>query len=134
MEYQKKSYKLFILWIVLLFVLLYSVVFLDISDSLSIKFEIMVLNIALLILFIIIYKTESIYWINGVSYKEAKAMTSEQRKYYAMEHLKLFLKGALVTLIYCVLSYFLKISMFIDIIVATIILIITAIRSISIKV
>ena len=134
MEYQKQSYKLFILWIGLFFVLFYSLVFLDISDSLLIKIEIMVLNIALLILFIIIYITESIYWINGVSYKEAKAMTSDQRKHYAMEHFKLFLKCTLVTLIYCIISYFLKISMFIDILISTIILIITAISSIRIKV
>ncbi len=140
MEYQKKSYKLFMLWIVFLFIILFGGGYLteeyfpNTSISFSVKFEIILLNVALIFLFYIMYKTERIYWINGMSYEKAKSMTSEQRKKYALEHLKLFFKGTIISFVYCIISYFLKISTIIDILVMTSIIIISAIRSISIKV
>ena len=139
MEYQKKSYKLFVLWIVFLFVLLLGGGYLisefypNISSSILIKVEMMLINIALLVLFYIIYKTESIYWINGMSYNEAKSMSSDKRKKYAWEHLIMFLQGAIISLMYCIISYFIYISAPIDIIILTIIVIVSAIRTIPIK-
>lgn len=139
MEYQKKSYKLFILWIVFLFVLLMAGGYLisefypNISSSILVKVEIMLINIALLVLFYIMYKTESIYWINGMSYNNAKSMSSEKRKKYAWEHLIMFLQGSIISLIYCIISYFINIPAPIDIIILTIVIIVSAIRTIPIK-
>lgn len=139
MEYQKKSYKLLILWFAFLFILLTSVnliqvIYPDISTSIFIKILMMLLNVALLVLFYLIYKTESIYWINGMSYDKAKSMNSEQRKKYAWDHLIIFFQAFIVSFIYCIISYVLKFPMAIDIIIIPLVIVISAFRTVGIKV
>ena len=139
MDYQKKSYKLFILWIIFLYTLLMfggyylAKIFPDITDANLVNVEMMLINIALLILIYMIYRTESIYWINGMSYKEAKSMSSEKRKKYAWEHLIIFFQGTIISILYCIFSYFIKVPMPLDIIILTFIIIISAFRTIPIK-
>jgi len=53
----------------------------------------------------IIFRGEHIYWINGLSFKEARAAGSERRRRYAYRHFKAFLRLALVLSAYMALSF-----------------------------
>ena len=139
MEYQKKSYKLLIIYAILFVFLIiaggYGLnLFLpNLDKSIFIKIELMLIDIWLLTLFYIMYKKESIYWINGITYNEAKNMTSEHRKKYALDHLIVFLKATIISFVYCIISYILDFSSLIDIVVLALIIIIAAIKTIPIK-
>ena len=39
-------------------------------------------------LMFVIYKTENVYWINGIEYEKALLASSERRKKFALQHLK----------------------------------------------
>ena len=147
MEYQRKSYKKFVLYMIF-FIVLYTAqiylipkIFPDISNPTFTRIVAFSANVLLLLLFYIIYKTESIYWINGMSYEEAKSMSSVQRKKYAWEHFIKFFQGAVIYFIYCIISYLLKDINSLDFIgtslfgsaFALLIIIISAIRTIPIK-
>lgn len=36
----------------------------------------------------VIYKTEKVYWINGIEYEKVPLASSERRKKFALQHLK----------------------------------------------
>ena len=80
----KKSYKGFMAWLVLFCVGVLAIIFMDIKN---IDLVGLVLGnymfITLAILTGMIYKNEAIYWYTGISYQEACAVTSKQRKEYA---------------------------------------------------
>ncbi|MFQ9561094.1 MAG: hypothetical protein ACLR0A_02510 [Faecalibacillus intestinalis] len=83
----KKSYKGFMAWLVLFCVGVLAIIFMDIKN---IDLVGLVLGnymfITLAILTGMIYKNEAIYWYTGISYQEACAVTSKQRKEYAYKH------------------------------------------------
>ena len=101
--YQKKSYKLFVLWLILLFVVLLAVSYFEVGlDSIGAGKAVgITLCLLLDFLFVLIFFTESIYWINGVTYEEAEQAEPEARKRYAFRHLKVFLVATAVYLFYC---------------------------------
>lgn len=101
--YQKKSYKLFVLWLILLFVVLLAVSYFEIGVKSIGSGKAVGITLCLLLdlLFVLIFFTESIYWINGVTYEEAAQADQESRKRYAFRHLKVFLVATVVYLFYC---------------------------------
>ena len=92
----KKSYKGFMAWLVLFCVGMFVIIFIDIKN---INLVGLVLGnymfITLAILTGMIYKNEAIYWYTGISYQEACAVTSKQRKEYAYKHFIRFLMACL---------------------------------------
>lgn len=145
MNYQKKekplaqSYKLLILWFMGLF--LGAGVFSMVINSFQPEINSKITSLSwlfLVCLFIVsllamIYKTERIYYINYISYKEAAQMTSNQRKKFAREHLVLFIKGTAVFAAFSVASYLMDFAEIVDFLVFLGIIIIAAVKSISIQ-
>ena len=83
---------------------------------------------------LIIYIGEYVYWINGgPNYKEAKLAGSEKRKEYAKAHLDIFLKMMLMSFLYGILSLLFKFSIWVDILLISLIVIIAAFLTIPIK-
>ncbi|WP_425449318.1 hypothetical protein [Dethiothermospora halolimnae] len=136
-KYGKKSYMFFIIWLIGFFIILITAgLFIEKNfehAELSTGKILLLLTLILLnILFYIIYKTEKVYWINGTSYKEAKAATSKRRKVFAIKHLKSFFVASCIYLIYCIFSFAIN-SLMIDSLVFTIVLIVAAISTIRYK-
>ncbi len=89
--------------------------------------------ICLDILLYIIYATEKVYWINGLSFEDAKKMTSQARRTYAAEHLRRFVNASLVWLLYGAVKVLFSIGLWWDILVFLILVITTAVSTIGIK-
>ncbi len=140
-EYPKKSYKLFILWTVVLLTTVFVVVpvlnpilkSIGSSVLLLIKFVLLYALLQLLLLFYIIYKTERVYWVNGVTYECAKCATKLQRQTFALAHLKRFIWGFIAFLIYSVVSFVLGFNGMVDILVFMVVTVVTACSTIAIK-
>ena len=102
----KKSYKGFMAWLVLFCVGVLAIIFMDIKN---IDLVGLVLGnymfITLAILTGMIYKNEAIYWYTGISYQEACAVTSKQRKEYAYKHFIRFLMVCLGYFVYSIIAY-----------------------------
>ncbi len=130
----KKSYKGLIIWIVFFFVVSTGVCFLPIEDT-----DIMtraVLNIctfAIALLTFIIYKTEYVYWYTGMTFEAAQQAGSKRRKIFAMKHFKRFGLFALVFFICSISFHLLNISIWGDILLASVGMIATAISTVPIK-
>ena len=107
----KKSYKGFMAWLVLFCVGVLAIILMDIKN---IDLVGLVLGnyifITLAILTGMIYKNEAIYWYTGISYQEACAVTSKQRKEYAYKHFIRFLMVCLGYFVYSIIAYFLSFS------------------------
>lgn len=103
-EYQKKSYKLFLVWVAALFVVLFwgAVKEINIGGIGVTKTNSLLACVMIDVLFLLIYLTQSIYWINGVTYEEAAQADAAARKRYAWRHLITFLAATAAYLIYCI--------------------------------
>lgn len=138
-DYKDKSYKLLIMWIIGFLGLMIAgtivpkIYFSKVTIEVMMKIMLMLVLLALLTLFYIIYKTENIYWINGTSYDEAKFATSERRKKFAVRHLKPFLKATAIYGVYCIIGIIINTSEWIDITTFILIIIIAAVKTIPIK-
>ncbi len=135
----KKTYLPLILWIILYTVIIIAgVILLDkyiaVSTKIFTDLTCLITIFTLDILFYIMYQGEYAYWINGgPSFEKAKEAGSEARKKYLLNHLKIFLKMTILCLLYFVVSYFFKISFWIDFIVFLSATIIAAFFTIPIK-
>ncbi|SHF04653.1 hypothetical protein SAMN02745784_02624 [Tissierella praeacuta DSM 18095] len=132
----KKTYKPLIAWLIGFPVI--AIIIAERLSNLSTKIatllSLIIMVISLYILMFIIYKGEYVYWINGgPNYEEAKLAGSEKRKEYAKAHLDIFFKMMLISFLYGILSLLLKFPIWIDIVLISVIIIITAFSTISIK-
>lgn len=138
-EYKAKSYKLFIIWMIgfmgfmVAEAIICKIYFPEAESGNIAKIILLGCLLAILVLFFIIYKTENIYWINGISYEDAKISTSEKRKKFAMRILKIFFKATIIFSGYCLLSSIINTSIVIDTIIFIVIIIVAAIKTIPIK-
>ncbi|MEG2914828.1 MAG: hypothetical protein RR839_00100 [Oscillospiraceae bacterium] len=138
-EYEKCSYKLFIVWFVAFISMSFLVPFLigmcfpNIGENIMIKLILAFTLIGLSSLFYLIYKTEKVYWINGITYDMAKKSTSEKRKIYAFKHFEAFLNATIYAIIYLVISTLLRLSPIVDGTVVGIMIIVTAVKTIKTK-
>lgn len=132
----KKTYKPLIAWLIG-----YPVIAIIIIERLSILstkvstlVSLIIMVISLYILMFIIYKGEYVYWINGgPNYEEAKSAGSEKRKEYAKAHLNIFLKMMLISFLYGIISLFFNFSIWMDILLISLLIIIIAFSTILIK-
>lgn len=128
----KKSYKGFLLWMLVFVVTMFGCALLPIENGAiltRIVMNVCVLNIVLLAF--IIYKTEYVYWYNGTEYKQAVEAGSERRKEFAKKHLKRFGIFALLYLVYSVVAQLVQMSYGVDIAVATVGMVVVAISTIK---
>ncbi|WP_333638321.1 hypothetical protein [Tissierella praeacuta] len=132
----KKTYKPLIAWLIGFPVI--AIIIAERLSNLSTKIatllSLIIMVISLYILMFIIYKGEYVYWINGgPNYEEAKLAGSEKRKEYAKAHLEIFFKMMLISFLYGIVSLLLKFPIWIDIVLISLIIIITAFSTIPIK-
>lgn len=102
----KKSYKGYIVWMILFCV---GMVLMMIVDLKNLKlFSLILGNYMLMMITLLtgmIYKNECIYWYSGVSYQEAIEATSMSRKKYAYKHFIRFFITCLLYLFYSIIAY-----------------------------
>ena len=87
----KKSYTGFILWLMIFVAATLGISLLPTEDwQLMMRLIILLMGWGIAALAFIIWRTEQVYWYNGITYEEAEAAGSERRKDYAWRHLKVF--------------------------------------------
>lgn len=131
----KKTYKPFIAWLIgfPIFLILITKGLDNLPLKISVLVTLILTVVSLYLLMLMIYKGEYVYWINGgPSFEEAKEAGSEKRKKYAKLHLDIFSKITLVSVIYGAISFLLKFSMWLDIVVITMIVVIATFTTITI--
>lgn len=133
MEY-KKSYKGLWIWIVVFCAAYFLCIFLPpMRTQLLTAILDNVMSIAIFALTLIIYLTENVYWYTGIEYKVALNAGSERRKAYALIYVKRFGIYAAAFLVYTLISILVGIPYGIDILVATLGLIVTAVSTVNLK-
>lgn len=128
----KKTYKGFIIWLLIFTATMFGSAFLPIENSTAltrIVMNVCVFNLALLAF--IIYKTENVYWYNGTEYKQAVEAGPERRKEFAWKHLKRFGIFAVIYLAFSVVAQLIGIPIGVDIAVATVGMVIAAFSTIK---
>ena len=134
MEVYEKSYKGLVLWLIGFLAAEILPAFLPISDeALLTRIVMNVMTLGLTILCWMMFRNEKIYWINGVSFEQAKRATSDQRRAFAMVYLKKFGKFALIYLAFSVLAQCIRLHIVFDVLIACIGLVAVAISTIKIK-
>ena len=130
----KKSYKGFILWMIGFLAATFAVAFIPSEDEmLPMRLIMLVMAWGMADLSWLIWRTESVYWYNGTSYEDAVAAGSERRKEFARRHLLIFLRFALLMTAVSILMTLLCWSAWIDFAVGAVGLVVTAIRTVRIK-
>lgn len=121
MYYEEKTYKSFILILVLTFIVAIGAIFiirnLEIEEYIAIKIMFLIITNSLLIISNIIYKKERLYWINKYTYENVKSMSKEERKQIAKKFYNKFKFFCLILVIYCIIGLFIKTHIFLDVLV-----------------
>ena len=129
----KKSYTGFIVWMFLFIGILFSLSFLPVEDeSIMIRAVFVFTSLAIAGMMLLIYFTEQVYWINGVTYEQAVEAGSARRKAFALRHLVRFGICTAIYLLFAVVGQIIGCPFWIDIIVFTVGVIATAISTIGI--
>lgn len=130
----KKSYKGFVLSLLIYLVLIFTVSFIPAADeSQPIRLVMLLTAWYMAGLTFYIWRTERIYLYNGTTYEEADAAGSERRKAFAWRHFRIFgMFALLMTLLSCGMQL-LGVSGWIDFAVGMIGLIVAACRTIPFK-
>ncbi len=134
MEEYKKSYKGFGIWLTSLVIVTFGLPFTpweNVKDFLLLMNN--VINIWVLLLVFIIYKTEQIYWYSGLTFEKAKRAGSDARRRYAWEHVKRFGIWTLGYIIFSLVSGMLYLPWGIDFTIEVIGIMAVAISTIWIK-
>ena len=130
----KKSYTGFILWMVLYLGILFSMAFLPIeNDGVMIRLILSFTALAVTGMMLIIYISEQVYWINGVTYEQAVDAGPERRKLFARRHLVRFGIFTAIYVLFAVVGQIIGIPFWIDIVVFTLGMIAAAISTINIR-
>ena len=130
----KKSYKGFVVGLIVFLVLLLSISFIPAEDEhLPMRLIMLLTSWYMAALSFHVWRTEQIYWYNGTTYEEAVAAGSERRKEFAKKHLDRFAICAAATLLYSSAAQALGWPFWIDLVLATVALIAAAISTVKIK-
>ena len=105
-DYQKKSYKLFAVWMLLVAALTVFYIYKKPWQAVigPGKATGILMFIMVDLLFMIIYFTESVYWVSGISYEDAAKAGRRARKQFAAKHLVVFLLMTFFLILYCAVS------------------------------
>lgn len=132
----RKSYKPLIVWMLVFpfFMIISGSRVFNADSKTSVLAMMISMVISLYILMLIIYKGEYVYWINGgPSFEQAKAAGSERRKEYARAHLNIFYIMMLLSFLYGAVSFLLRLSIWLDIFVILMLVVVAAFKTIPIK-
>lgn len=102
MDYKdyKKSYKGLIIYLMAFFAVLIIVGILSVwKNFMPALIIVNTMTVGITGLMYVIYKTENVYWINGIDYEKALLASSERRKDFALRHLKRMGKAAIFGLV-----------------------------------
>lgn len=133
MNEYKKSYGGLVLLFVIYIAALTVAVFLPFNTKGMTLITMNISCIWFVLLTYVIYKTERIYWYTGVMYEEARDVPSEKRKEFAKKHFERFSAYAVLYLVYSVVSFFMKLSVGMDVTFMCVGVIAVAISTINIK-
>ena len=130
----KKSYTGLILWLIVYTVTIFLPAFLPTDDGGLLTRIIMGWTaIAILLLMLMIYISEKVYWINGVTYEEAVEAGSARRKTFALRHLVHFGVFSAPYLVFTIVAQILGWPFWIDIVVVTVGIIAAAVSTVRIR-
>lgn len=130
----KKSYRGFVILMLIFVAVLMGVALLPIRDGGLLTRLIMVWTAAFLALLSWqIWRTEQVYWYNGTEYEDAVAAGSERRKRFAWRHFRVFGIFALGMLAFCGLMQLLSAPFWVDIVVGSVGLIVAPFCTIGIR-
>ena len=132
MDY-KKSYRGFILWLLGYTAAVFLPFPLKTDAAVTLRLVLNVTCVCLVILTWIIWRTESVYWINGVTFEQARDAGSERRRAFAAAHLRTFARFAAGYALFSVFMQWRQFSYVYDIVVFNIGLFATAISTIRIR-
>lgn len=115
MRMYRKSYKGFVIWLIGFLALMLAICFLPVDNSAVItRLLANLCTLGMAHLTWLIWRTESVYWYNGVSFEEAEQAGSERRKTYALRHFRLFRLYALIALGISLVAHLLHLPWWID--------------------
>ena len=96
----KKSYKGLIIYLIVFLAILFLGGILSVwKNFMPALIIVNTMTIGITGLMYVIYKTENVYWINGIEYEKALLVSSERRKDFALRHFKRMGKAAVFGLV-----------------------------------
>lgn len=133
MEY-RKNYLGFILWLLLFFGLMIGGSLLPIEDEVLLtRLSLLMCSVLITALTFMIFRSEYVYWYNGVSYEEAKQAGSERRRQYARRHFVRFGCFTLFFALYALLAQLTGLAFGWDIAVFSVGLLLCALSTLKIR-
>ncbi len=129
----KKGYLGFVLWTIIFSVLEIGICIIDPGENITMFLVFNIAGIGVVILTLMIYLTQKVYWYSGIDYKTAVLAGPERRKQYAKKILIMFAIFEAVFLLLSVVVCILKLSMWIDFIVLIAGVLAISIMSVKIK-
>ncbi len=103
------------------------------DEALLVRIVLNICNLGVVILMIMIYFNERVFWFNGITYEEALLAGSDRRKSYAKKHLFVFFLAFIIYFLLSIIFQIFNVSMWVDIVLYTILLIGAALGTIKIK-
>ena len=129
-----RSYLGLIIWLIVFLVVTFTLPFLPIeSEGLLTRIMLNITSLSILVLMVIIYFTEKIFWFNGVTYEEAIAAGSYRRKQYAKKMMIAFLIPFVIYLFASIILQVLNANIWIDIVLFVVITVVSALSTIKVK-
>ena len=111
----RKSYKGLVIWVLAFLAALLVVCFLPYkSPAVPGRLMTHLCTFGIASLSWMIWRTEQVYWYNGVSFEEAEKAGSERRKAYALRHFRLFGGYALAALAFSMVACRLRLPLWIS--------------------
>lgn len=134
MEY-RKSYKAFVLWLAGYMAAVFSPMLLpkDTDPGLVMRLVFNLTSVGIVVLMGIIWRTESVYWINGTTFEQARDAGSARRREFALAHMKVFALFALGYGVFSIIMQLRGVGFVADIVVFCVGLIATALSTVRIK-
>lgn len=114
----KKSYRELILWMLGFTAVMTGAAFLPTGEDVGLLVRVLdnLTMVGLVVLILVIWKTEKVFYFSGITFEEASEAGSDRRRAYAWKHVMLFGAAAAVYLLYSVIAQLLHLSWWIDII------------------
>lgn len=129
----KRSYKGLFLWVILYMTGAVLFIFLPFRGAVITRLVMNYTSVMIALLAYIIYKSDRVYWYNGIIFEDAEKAGRERRDEYTYKHFEKFSKFAIYFAIFSVIFHLFGLSIWLDTAVLTIGLIITAISTIKIE-
>ena len=111
----KKSYKGFVVWLLVFLAGVAAICFLPVKDeNVLMRLIMLLMSWYMAALALYVWRTEQIYWYNGTPFEEAEKAGSERRKEFAWRHFRIFGRFALLQTVVSYAMHLLGWSAWID--------------------